>query len=332
MYSSVLSRVLGDYADPSEAVPRTARPELRPSRYMAYKTALHRRMGAVRAWWLLRGVLVCIAGAAKLVAALDTHVPGWRSPAAWLLPLLGSAPLAPSPTAAAAAAAAGDFSPSHPFLRWYSAPVALGVHRAGSVLYESLLRDHLGHPSPMPAASVSWNLNLARAVAAAVSATVIPLALGVLAAFTLCRWSARDFASHRVSAEQAEWRWGLGTVGEHPAQALPQRLRSGSGGSAQGGGTARTAAMRRASAAAAATSAPASRVPHLGLPAPLPAEPAAGAAATPLQQYLQAGVLPPAPAPPLCSPRLAGESVCRESMCRESMCRVLAGTRRLHPR
>jgi hypothetical protein len=80
-----LARLLLGQCDPVEAVPRHAYPELRAARYTAYKRSLSMRMGAMRGWWLLRGVLILIAGAAKrlrhggaLWMVAQTYVPVGR--------------------------------------------------------------------------------------------------------------------------------------------------------------------------------------------------------------------------------------------------------------
>lgn len=49
-------RTLGDYADDSAQFPRYGMQELRPCRYMWYKTRLAARMKCVRIWWLLKGI------------------------------------------------------------------------------------------------------------------------------------------------------------------------------------------------------------------------------------------------------------------------------------
>lgn len=231
-YSALLSRVLGDYADPAEAVPRTAFPELRHSRYVAYRAALRRRMASLRGWWLLRGALIALAGLDKLVLACGTHFSDIRpfslAFAVWPFSLA-----APADGGAAAAAAAAAAASSSPLLSFYPAWMGALVHRAGSVLFQALLRDHYGAPaggSALRTESIAFNAGLARAVLAALSATAIPLALAVTAAISVCRWRARDFASHRAlaaSPEAREWTWDPKMIGEHPAQALPSRASSG---------------------------------------------------------------------------------------------------------
>ena len=117
LYSAVLCRLLGDAGDAASSVPRTARPELRPSRFVAYATGLRARMSDLRWWWVLRGALVLAAGSAKLAAG------------ARLLAGLDPAP---------------GLNLDHPFVSFYSAPVAAAVHRAGLVAHASLLRDRFG--------------------------------------------------------------------------------------------------------------------------------------------------------------------------------------------
>lgn len=228
----MLSRVLGDYADPAEAVPRTALPELRHSRYVAYRAALRRRMSSLRGWWLLRGALIALAGLDKLVLACGTHFADIR-PFSLVFAVWPFSLAAPADGGAAAAAAAAAAASSSPLLSFYPAWLGALVHRAGSVLFQALLRDHYGAPaggSALRTDAIAFNAGLARAVLAALSATAIPIALAITAAISVCRWRARDFASHRAlaaSPEAREWTWDTAHIGEHPAQALPSRAASG---------------------------------------------------------------------------------------------------------
>lgn len=224
--------MLGDYTDPAEAVPRTALPELRHPRYIAYRAALRRRMASLRGWWLLRGALIALAGLDKLVLACGTHFAD-IAPFSLLFSVWPLSLAAPADGGAAAAAAAAAAASSSPLLSFYPQWAGALVHRAGSVLFQALLRDHYGAPaggSALRTESIAFNAGLARAVLAALSATVIPIALAVIAAISVCRWRARDFASHRAlaaSPEAREWTWDTRMIGEHPAQALPARASSG---------------------------------------------------------------------------------------------------------
>jgi hypothetical protein len=300
LYSAILSRILGDYSDPAALVPRTSRPELRHPRYVAYKTSLNKKMKTIRVWWLLRGVLITIAGFSKLGLAVKQQFfsgpfwPTWES-------------VTSLPTSDA------SFTLAHPFLALYSSTgVASLVHRIGLVLYASLLRDHLGSPSPLMPQSIAFNFNLARAVMAALSATVLPLALAVLAAYTLCKWSALDFAVHRlndIKGEGSEYRWETGSIGEHKCQVLPTRIvAAATATGTDGGDDASDSSGSPVGATSGAGAVPSRRAnngnnnasaaagPALNLAKVHPSEPAAEKSAskyaTPLLHYLNEGQLP----------------------------------------
>lgn len=297
LYSAVLSRVLGDFSDPAALVPRTARPELRPPRYSSYLTSLNRKMITIRTWWLLRGLLITIAGFSKFGLAVKQQFfpSGFGAASFW--PTWEQVTSLPTSDP--------SFALAHPFLAFYSSTgIASLVHRIGSVLYSSLLRDHLGSPSPLTPESIAFNFNLARAVMAALSATVLPLALALLASYSLCKWSALDYAVHRqdeaTKGEMGELQWETASIGVHPCQVLPTRIVAAANittGSEEGdeasntgagAGGAAAAPSRRAGAAASSSSSSSSS----SASADASASTTGSKYATPLLHYLYEGTLP----------------------------------------
>lgn len=196
LYTSITSRVFGDFGDLRTEVPRHATVDTRRPRYVWYHMRTRARLALLRTWWVgYAGWALwrLVTGVARCGVATSPLVCGSVSACAVEALLRSSQCSALDPSVASSASS---------LLAGYS--TAAG--------------------SPLPLGPVTVAL-LALRLVLQLTVHLTPLALGAIALHSLLGVSAAEFSGEvEGGSDRANWLWPSGQVGIAPWQVTPPRM------------------------------------------------------------------------------------------------------------
>ena len=201
LYSCIVSRVFGDYAEPEAAVPRHHSPEVRRQRFVHYAFTLRTRLWKLRLWW--------IAFAAWWVGKTSSNLLSLRcggsADRSYIVQSLSSGSIGPLVFTWAPLRAA----------QCLSIDPALAASAGADLALLKYHHDAIALPS------IVYYLSRLAVLAVVHCA---PLLLAALAVYSLLAVDATDFSGEPKNSSQASWLWPVGWAGVAPNQAAPPRM------------------------------------------------------------------------------------------------------------